>query len=838
MGITIFPVGAIGRAKADDKPVPATLKLPGGDWLFGKVTSGDGENFSVRLDDGTPVAVTRPQIEWVQFGQAPAPAFGFSGTMLDMEGWLPQSAAMDLAGQTLTVKGTQWIGRSISPPKRFELSFELPEDSEEGTQLWLQPFGPMPNCYGPGTVEIRFGKKEISRNLFIDKFDQQTSPLSKEAQQDKGPAKYRVFYDGGEKRIVVQRNGRLVGDWKFFDKKEKDPPVVNAEARDFQFNVLAFDRDDRMNGIPVNRDQTPHFLKFNRLRFQPWDGTVPKEGDAEDGQDRLSDGEAALLSGKLEYVTETDLRLSGELRGIHDGAFIQFSNPPSGILAGAEAKVTLGRKGEFIVRNLEIRDGKLHGETAFANALDLPLSALRTIAFPAPAPAPAPVDLLVFKNGDELRGKALSAALGGPVRWRTSSGQEVEFQPARLAGLRLAGSTDAADGKPAESGVVVELRTGEKLRGKLMAFDEKQVRLQHPQLGPVAVDRSRLWRLFPNPQFEGIDGARAPGGWAWAYPPGGQKGDKTKSADSEPVVYLDGTYIARGQENSGSFSLTDLPGLQHEMKPALDRFELRVQATTPGTDASNFVLVLEGKDDTGLNAFFSYNQLQMMVMNSRFQPRRGWRNIPLDEKLGDSNTRRALRLFVDTKAGTCDVVVNGVHLVRLGQEASERLLKSQYTVRIAPYPGQEMPTILSNLWIGPWSGDLPQTTAADEGGTALANGDVVPRVPKAMHEGKFTIESELGDLDLPVEKALAVDFGGAIDEQRAAARIRLADGSAVNVDAFHWDGHELAAHSLVLGEVRLPAEAVHELIFDPPLPRPPANVAMKKTAQQNPPDDQ
>ena len=35
-----------------------------------------------------------------------------------------------------------------------------------------------------------------------------------------------------------------------------------------------------------------------------------------------------------------------------------------------------------------------------------------------------------------------------------------------------------------------------------------------------------------------------------------------------------------------------------------------------------------------------------------------------------------------------------------------------------------------------------------------------------------------------------------------------------------------------------PSSRVHGIVFDPPLPRPPANVAMKKTAQQNPPDDQ
>ena len=477
---------------------------------------------------------------------------------------------------------------------------------------------------------------------------------------------------------------------------------------------------------------------------------------------------------------------------------------------------------------------KVHGDTAFANALEMPLSALWTIAFQSATPSPSPGDVLVFKNGDELPGKALAAALDGPVRWRTVAGQEVEFQLARLAGIRLVTFPDAAFGKAAESGAVVELRTGEQLCGKLLAFDDKQVRLEHPQLGSFAVDRTRLWRLFPNPQLKGADGGYAPGGWTWTYPESGQKRDKTNGVGSQAVVSLDGTYIVRSDENSSSFSLTELPGLQHEMKPAMDRFEVRVQVATPGAFSANFILVLEGKDETGLNASFSYNQLQVNVMTGRGNRQARWRDISLQEKLGDSNARRALRLFVDTKAGTCDVVVNGMHLARLGQDASERLLKSQYSVRIAPYPGQGTSTILSNLWIGPWNGDLPESTPVVGGSTALANGDLIAGVPKAMHDGRFTIESELGEIDLPVEKALAVDFGGTIDAQRSPARVRLVDGATLNVDAFHWDGHELVAHSSVLGEVRLPAEAVHELIFDPPLPRPPANVAVKGTAQQNP----
>jgi len=48
----------------------ATLKLPGGDWLFGGVTSADGETFALKLADGTVIKHSRAILAWVE--QQPA----------------------------------------------------------------------------------------------------------------------------------------------------------------------------------------------------------------------------------------------------------------------------------------------------------------------------------------------------------------------------------------------------------------------------------------------------------------------------------------------------------------------------------------------------------------------------------------------------------------------------------------------------------------------------------------------------------------------------------------------------------------------------------------------
>lgn len=809
------------QTKKAGKPSLVTLKLPGGDWLFGKVASTDGQTFAVQLGEKSQLNIPRTRIEWMHFGDAPAPAFGFSGSTLDMEGWLPANATMELVNGTLTVKGSSFIGRNIAQPDRFEISFELPEDAEEGTRLWLQPFGPQPNCYGRGTAEIRFGRKEISHMLFLDKFTRSKDPLPKESLEEKGPVKYRVFYDEAAKRVAVLRNGRKVGDWTYLDNK--DPAGNAAAVREFRFNGICFDNENQ------NPGEKP--LKFNQLHMLPWDGALPKADATADDQDHFSARDGAPVSGKLEVLTEKEVTFAGTPHPTEAGTFIRFPELQDAAFAGAEAKLDFGQQGEFSVRKLEVRDGKVHCETSFSSDFELPLSALQRLTFPlGSSPASATADVIVFKNGDELAGKALFAGLPGPLRWRTANGQEVNFESSRIAGLRLAATPKAAEAEKTGNGAaMIELRNGERLTGKLLALDEKQLHMEHTHLGSLALDRSQLWHLFPNAQLKASDGGLTPGGWKWTDP-GAKVGNRAKATmESAHWVHLDGTYFIRNGGNVSYFDVSTMPGLEYQISPEMERFELRVEATGLEGQAGNFLMALIGKNATTLNATLSYSQLQAVVMNPQGrQP--NWREIPLQEKLGVNNVHRAMRLFVDTKAGTCDFVLDGVHVARIGSDKNERLQKAQYTARIVPYPNQT--SILSHLWIGPWNGELPMSETETAGTTALANGDVAPGTPKVLREGKLTIDSELGELNFPLEKTLALDFGGAMEAKRVPTRLRLADGTTINVDTFRWEGAELTAHSSTLGDLRLPADVVHEIIYDPAPAQPPMAVMPKALAQK------
>ncbi len=817
--------GAESGASEAPEPKPdvatATLKLPGGDWLFGEVTSADGETFALKLADGTALAIPRAPLEWLHFGTRPAPAFGFAGSGLDLESWPVRTPGtrMEIAGGTLTLRDGGLLGRTLSPPKRFEVAFEVPEDSEDGLRLWIQPIGPQTNCYTTGTIQLLFGKKELSSCIYIQKFEHKKSPVPKESAEQKGPVNYRVLYDGAGRHLAVLRNGVQLGDWKFIEDEDKDAknPPGNREEREIMINGLCFDRENR-----GSKDS----LQFNRLRVQPWDGVVPAAGETEPDGDWLSVAPERPVTGRLESISADALVFSGTKIKREEETFVRLRGPVSS-LAEADAMLIFGQQGEVSVAGLEIRDGRARGRTAFAPEFVLPTAALQTVVFPSRAAnAAIAADALIFKNGDELRGTLRAAMAGGAVRWKMAGGREIELQSTRLAGVRFAGRGEPLkEGRPAAT---VELRNGDRLRGEFVGLDEKQLQFQHAQFGTVQLAREWLWCLFPNSHFAVSDG----GGDAAAWIEGRRgNGESPAKAEAAPWTVLDGHYIQRGQRNnSGS---DDARSLNVPLKEIPERFEVRAEATDVNGNPPSFGLTLGTKDGkTSLQVSFNYFNLSLYMNSPKSRGRNSYKNVSIRDKVPDASSRLALRAFVDRKAGTADLFLNGALVARVGQQASERLPGIGEVASFSAGQQEEGLSILSNLWMGPWNGELPRLGDGVPANTALTNGDAAPGVPEKWQDGTFLMETAAGPLALPLEKVQAIEFGGAMTPEKAPGRVRLADGCTLNVGTFRWDGTEFTAHSETLGELRLPAVLVSELIFNPSPVRPPRQPVAKKLAQK------
>jgi hypothetical protein len=766
----------------------ATVKLPGGDWLHGEVTGADGETLEYKLADGSKLAVPQASVEWLYFNDRAVPAYGFSGGVLDMEGWPNRTGAgqrMEIANGALVVRDGRMIGRTIAAPlKRFEVAFEVPEDTPQGVRLWLQPFGPQTNAYSTGTVQFRFSKQGLERSIYTRKFERLVTPLPAGAAEQKGPVSYRVLYDWIDKHVVVLRNGEQLGDWKLVDEEDKDAKVQNG--RDVSITGICFDADNE--------------LKLNSMRMQPWDGTVAR---------------VATVGGKVEAVGAEGIVFSGKKMKRETGTFLPLQKAQPSLMQ-ADAMLVFGAQGEMSARELEIRDGRARAQTSFSPAIDLPATSLQTVVFPArPGPAEQVADTLVFQNGNEVRGTLLGATTEG-VRWKMPGGQELSFQATQLAGVRLA----PRPGTPVAAGpATVELRNGDRLGGEFTGLDGRQLQFRHPALGAVAIPRDRVWSLYPNPAFAVIDGGRDPASWASS-----RRTVRASQAKSTLAAWttLDGHYILR---KSGPGEGGDWPALSPQAEIP-ERFELRLEATDRNGNLVNFGVNLFSKDSrSSLQANFSYYNLSLSMMRTKIAPGGGrtsnssYKNVSLRGKVPDAGSRVALRAFVDRKAGVATFYMNGAQVARVGKAVNEDMPGIGEVISIDPGQQEDTTAILADIWIGPWSGELPGEE--NKGTVALTNGDAAPGLPSKWQDGKFAVETEVGEFELPLEKVQFIEFGGALKPEKAPARIRTTDGAAVTVDALRWDGQEVTAHSAALGDLRLPATAVTELVFNPTPVKPP-----------------
>ena len=377
---------------------------------------------------------------------------------------------------------------------------------------------------------------------------------------------------------------------------------------------------------------------------------------------------------------------------------------------------------------------------------------------------------------------------------------------------------------------MVNLRNGDRLRGEFTGLDGQALKIDQPQLGALSLPLSGLWKLYPNSHFPVFDGGRdsdaLAGAPSAARLPG--KFNPLHAGAESPWIYLDGAFIPRPGSNP--------PGQQGPMLAppfhgALDCFEINLDLTQIEGPPSLYVSLRAARSTTQVNFwYYAMTQLQLMVMNRRGQGGPNMRTIDLTDKFAEASTRVNLRIFVNAKLGTVDLFLDGVAVAQVGHLPSERCPGIGDEIELGPYATGGSPTILSNLWIGPWSGELP--SPGDQPQVCLVNGDVTRGTAAEVHDGRLRLESEVGEIEMPLEKIEAIDFGGAFAPQPAVGRVYFQDGSALNVESFRWDASGLAARSATLGDLRLPAAAVRELILSPALPRAPHPLAPEKPAKK------
>ena len=98
----------------------------------------------------------------------------------------------------------------------------------------------------------------------------------------------------------------------------------------------------------------------------------------------------------------------------------------------------------------------------------------------------------------------------------------------------------------------------------------------------------------------------------------------------------------------------------------------------------------------------------------------------------------------------------------------------------------------------------------------LANGDETHGTIGSITPELVQLDSEVGAMELPASRLTAIDFGGPPVERRAGARLRLANGGILTLKNYRIENRTMVGESELAGELKLPLEAVQELVFAAP----------------------
>ncbi len=824
------------KAKPEIK-VRATVKLIGGDWLAADVLGLRDGKLQLKLGDGTALAVNRAHLEWVSFSKTAATEC-YDGPR-SLSGWASGGGWTFREG-ALRASQPSIIGRFFEAlPDQVEYRFEFDQGSSfRAYAILLHGAEAIGRGFGPGMVRLMVN--DMNLQLWAqtgDNVKQEQVDLAKilpvqpkavdadgAAPAHKKPMRWRIFEDRPAGRIIVFIDGRKVGDWAV----GKGKPGENRGA--FSFQPMAWSS---------NSEQS-----LSKIRVGPWDGFVPVD-DALEGvrpkadQVVLTDGETQ--EGRIESITADKVKLGGVLVAREKIALLRFArteHPPEE--DPAMARLRLAQRGEFDAAAIGFKDGKMRLRTNFGGELILNTAALREVEFAHLLPvAGKPVDLLVFKNGDQLRGLLESAGNGQKLGWRaTAANPPVEIDPARAAGVLMAAREQA---QPIRRGVLARGRNGDFLAGDFVSLDPQHLILDNGAAGRVTLPRGEVQALYfaSGDRLPVLDGAAERELWeiGLEFNTANAALRKKRAAEGKPIPspwsYFDGAFSIKHQaanrSNNSNNGNINLGRIIEELPPKVD-FSFDVISKSNQVfcslylfsepDNSGYMMQLH---PTGIFIYDTGGQQRGRAMIQQQQMQFG-------EKVNAKAPQHRIRVLADRPAGRVTILVDGVFVGNFGPKASAPPRNLGRGLGLMPQ--QNMAVTFANLWIAPWNGQVPgqaPTGTVPQDSVLLANGDEAQgKIGSATPEA-LQLESEVGMLDLPVKRLTMVEFGGPASEASSGARLRLHDRSVLTVSAYRIENGSVVCQSALAGELKFPISAVQELVFAsavlPPAAKPPEKPA-------------
>ena len=804
------PAGGATESKCHD-----TIQFTGGDWLVAEVTSILDNKIHLQLADGSPLVADRAQVEWIYLAKGPA-AECYEGPT-GLSGWNSRGGWTYRDGTLRTTIPTEiWRGlRTL--PDQVEYQFEVDQGNLPcAFNFWLHGrmgmgwngVQRMVSCSLSGdTFTVASSSGNNNRNQQVKLPAALAEALDGRLKPGKhNPVSLRIFEDFTGGRLLVFINGQKAGEWNL----EKGEAGGNNGTFTFQ-------------PIVSGQEQV-----LSKIRVLPWDGRLPEDpaqGDAP-AADRIVLADGTSREGKFVDLASGTVRMRVDNAAFESARdqvrMLRFSrpsglvNPPASV---AHLRLALG--GELDAAGLRWQDGKFDVGTRFGTEIAVPVAAVSDLRFSQTAPAlTVAEDVLVFKNGDRLKGHLESVSGNQKLRWRVGeSNKAVDFAQTHVMGVRRDG-VQAPDHKRIDC--VARFRNGDWLAGQFLTLDKDSLVLNTEDAGQLTIGRSHIRTLYFSrdgalPISDGTNDERE---WIHGLDlRNGMPGISGRPAPLNPVNLW--------KSFDGNFTLSSPAEAQVLMRTGgvhigrqLDNLPALVELSFDVTGVRNQILfsaqLFSEPGNPGYLVQFHGQGLYIYDLNPAQRARGAVmpQQTQFDNRLKPDAAQRHIQVLANRDSGKVTLLVDGVVVTHFGAKAGAPPRQLGRGVMLSPQIG--MPCSFSNLWVGPWNGRIPGATTGPDPApdtAVLNNGDETNGIIEIATPAVVKMNSEVGPLELPVDRLTMLDFGGLPPARSPGARIHLAGSGALTIGAYRVENDTVACHSEIAGDLLLPLGAIQELVL-------------------------
>lgn len=805
-----------------DGKIRATMKFTGGDWITSEITGIVDNKIHLQLSDGSPLVVDRAQVDWIYFTKSfasecydgPSSFSGWSGS-----GWTYRDGALRATTPAQITRNFTSLPDQVEYDLTVDqgnlmTAFNLTLHQRIGPS-WGNDVGMIQCMMRASTLTLYSNSDGRFKNEQVDLTKVFGSSLDGRSKPGKNnPVRFRVFEDFTGGRLAIFINDRKAGEWSV----QKGESGKNRGGLVFQPTIWN-----------SNGEQT-----LSKVRVVPWDGRIPadEEKPGDESADRISLADGTASEGKFIDLASGTLRLRTESKTIETPLeklkLLRFAHREAAPveLPDTIARVRLLQGGEFDVAGIRWLEGKLQIKARFGAEFPMPVAAVSELRFLQTPPVLATADdILVFQNGDRLKGKLELAEENQKVSWRTDEAMKpVDFEMARIAGVRGGWSDNNQKGK---LDCVARFRNGDWLAGRFLTLDKDSLVIETADAGQLSISRALVRTLYFS-----HDGAlpvsdAASDGREWLRGLDLNQGLVNTTTNRKPPANMatlwksfDGAYALLPVDN-GEMSVARVGGIH--IGRQLSSLPSLVEVSFDVTGLRNQILFsAQIFTEAGSPGYFLqvHNQgLYVYDLNPGVRGRGGMvpQQIQFEGKVKLDARQRHVQLLANRDTGQVTILIDGVVITKYGGKPGTPPRQLARGIMISPQVN--LPCMFSNIWVGPWNGQIPGKTPqsdVSQDTAILSNGDEAPGAVEVATPATVKLTSEVGPLDLPLDRVTMIDFGGAPVERTLGARLHLAGAGCLTIGSYHVEKNTVTCRSEMVGELHLPLHAVQELVFSPP----------------------